>query len=46
MLWAINSLSVNTKMTTQTNLKNGEVVEKHVGVAAKNILAGKLDSHM
>jgi serine/threonine-protein kinase len=26
--------------------KNGEVVEKHVGVAAKNILAGKLDSHM
>ena len=26
--------------------KNGEVVEKHVGVAAKNILASKLDSHM
>jgi thioredoxin 1 len=26
--------------------KNGEVVEKHVGVAAENILAGKLDSHM
>ena len=26
--------------------KNGEVVEKHVGVAAKNILAGKLDSYM
>ncbi len=26
--------------------KNGEVVEKHVGVAAKNVLSGKLDSHM
>ena len=26
--------------------KNGEVVEKHVGVAAKNVLAGKLDSHI
>ena len=26
--------------------KNGEVVEKHVGVAAKNILASKLDTHM
>ena len=26
--------------------KNGEVVEKHVGVASKNVLAGKLDSHM
>lgn len=26
--------------------KNGEVVEKHVGVAAKNVLAGKLDAHM
>jgi thioredoxin 1 len=26
--------------------KNGEVVEKHVGVAAKNILADKLNAHM
>ncbi len=26
--------------------KNGEVVEKHVGVAAKNVLAAKLDAHM
>ncbi len=26
--------------------KNGEVVEKHVGVAPKNVLAGKLDAHM
>jgi thioredoxin 1 len=26
--------------------KNGEVVEKHVGVAAKNILADKLNTHM
>lgn len=26
--------------------KNGEVVEKHVGVAAKNVLAEKLNSHM
>ena len=26
--------------------KNGEVVEKHVGVAAKNVLADKLNTHM
>lgn len=26
--------------------KNGEVVEKHVGVAAKNVLADKLNAHM
>ena len=26
--------------------KNGQMVEKHVGVAAKSVLAGKLDSHM
>ncbi|MCC6181238.1 MAG: thioredoxin [Bacteroidia bacterium] len=26
--------------------KNGEVVDKHVGVAAKNVLAGKLDAHL
>ena len=26
--------------------KNGEVVEKHVGVAAKNVLAEKLNAHM
>ncbi len=26
--------------------KNGEVVDKQVGVAPKNVLAGKLDSHM
>lgn len=26
--------------------KNGEVVEKHVGVAAKNLLAEKLNAHM
>ncbi len=26
--------------------KNGEVVEKHVGVAAKNVLAEKLNTHM
>lgn len=26
--------------------KNGEVVEKHVGVAAKNVLSAKLDAHM
>lgn len=26
--------------------KNGEVVEKQVGIAPKNILAGKLDAHM
>jgi len=26
--------------------KNGQMVEKHVGVAAKSILAGKLDTHM
>ena len=26
--------------------KNGEVVEKHVGVAAKNVLAEKLNSHI
>lgn len=26
--------------------KNGQVVEKHVGVAAKNVLADKLNSHM
>jgi len=26
--------------------KNGEVVEKHVGLAAKNVLTGKLDAHI
>ena len=26
--------------------KNGQMVEKHVGVAAKSVLAGKLDAHM
>lgn len=26
--------------------KNGEVVEKQVGIAPKNVLAGKLDAHM
>ena len=26
--------------------KNGEEVDKHVGVAAKNVLAGKLDAHL
>lgn len=26
--------------------KNGEVVDKYVGVAAKNVLAGKLDAHL
>ncbi|MES2514554.1 MAG: thioredoxin [Bacteroidota bacterium] len=26
--------------------KNGEVVEKQVGVVPKNVLAGKLDSHI
>lgn len=26
--------------------KNGEVVEKHVGVAAKNVLAEKLNAHV
>ncbi len=26
--------------------KNGEVVEKHVGVAAKNVLADKLNAHI
>jgi len=26
--------------------KNGQMVEKHVGVAAKSVLAGKIDSHM
>ncbi len=26
--------------------KNGEVVEKQVGVVAKSVLAGKLDSHI
>lgn len=26
--------------------KNGEVVEKHVGVAPKNVLADKLNAHM
>jgi thioredoxin 1 len=26
--------------------KNGQMVEKHVGVAAKAVLAGKLESHM
>jgi thioredoxin 1 len=26
--------------------KNGQMVEKHVGVAAKSVLAGKLDTHM
>lgn len=26
--------------------KNGQVVEKHVGVAAKNVLTSKLDAHL
>jgi len=26
--------------------KNGQMVEKHVGVAAKSVLAGKLEAHM
>ena len=26
--------------------KNGQMVEKHVGVAAKSVLASKLDAHM
>ena len=26
--------------------KNGQMVEKHVGVPAKSVLAGKLDTHM
>lgn len=26
--------------------KNGQVVEKHVGVAAKNVLTAKLDAHL
>lgn len=26
--------------------KNGQVVEKHVGVAAKNVLADKLNAHL
>jgi thioredoxin 1 len=26
--------------------KNGEIVDKQVGVAPKNVLAGKLDAHM
>ncbi len=26
--------------------KNGQMVEKHVGVAAKSVLAAKLDAHM
>ncbi|MGV2480632.1 UNVERIFIED_CONTAM: thiol reductase thioredoxin, partial [Salmonella enterica subsp. enterica serovar Weltevreden] len=26
--------------------KNGEVVEKHVGIAPKNVLAGKLEAYL
>jgi thioredoxin 1 len=46
-----NNADISTKygirnIPTLLVFKNGEVVEKQVGVAAKNVLAGKLDAHM
>jgi thioredoxin 1 len=46
-----NNSEISTKygirnIPTLLVFKNGEVVEKQVGVAAKNVLAGKLDAHM
>ena len=46
-----NNSSISAKygirnIPTLLFFKNGEVVEKHVGVAAKNILADKLNAHM
>ncbi|MES2133744.1 MAG: thioredoxin [Bacteroidota bacterium] len=46
-----NNSDISTKygirnIPTLLVFKNGEVVEKQVGVAPKNVLAGKLDAHM
>lgn len=46
-----NNSGISTKygirnIPTILFFKNGEVVEKHVGVAAKNVLAEKLNAHM
>jgi thioredoxin 1 len=46
-----NNADISTKygirnIPTLLVFKNGEVVEKQVGIAPKNVLAGKLDAHM
>ena len=46
-----NNADISTKygirnIPTLLVFKNGEVVEKQVGITPKNVLAGKLDAHM
>jgi thioredoxin 1 len=46
-----NNADISTKygirnIPTLLVFKNGEVVEKQVGIAPKNVLASKLDAHM